>query len=100
MVAKDIKGRTVLDDQQITLVTMVLFTLRKSKTEESQTKDVADVRDVLHAMTIAGFAALPQGGLDGLYKSVLGFFTEITEVPRAEGSHIDTRLDDHGASAT
>jgi hypothetical protein len=69
MAAKDPKGRTVLDDDQMTMVSVHLSVLRKTK-PAGKLEDLNDVRDVLKALAIAGYAVVPQGLLDGLKKQL------------------------------
>jgi hypothetical protein len=60
------KDRTTLDESHIQLVALVVAALRKSKGAEAHAKDVHDCRDVLFALSISGYAVLPQGAIDSL----------------------------------
>jgi hypothetical protein len=60
------KHRTVLDESQIQMLVLVVAALRKSKGDEAHARDLHDCRDVLFALTISGYAIVPQGALDGL----------------------------------
>jgi hypothetical protein len=60
------KDRTTLDESHIQLVSLVVSALRKSKGEEAYAKDLHDCRDVLFALSISGYAVVPQGAIDSL----------------------------------
>jgi hypothetical protein len=60
------KDRTRLDESHIQLVSLVVSALRKSKGEETCAKDLHDCRDVLFALSISGYAVVPQGAIDNL----------------------------------
>jgi|HubBroStandDraft_2_1064218.scaffolds.fasta_scaffold00006_47 hypothetical protein len=64
--ALDRKYRTVLDEAHIQLLSLVVSAMRKSKGEEAHSNDVHDCRDVLFALTISGYAVIPQGAIDSL----------------------------------
>ena len=86
--AKDLKGRTVLDDSQIAMVSLVLFALRKSTDQKAQLSDVNYLRDSLAALAIAGYAVVPQGSLDAVFKSVTDLFTELEVMVPKESGHM------------
>ena len=62
------KGRNVLDEPAIQLLSLILSALRKHRDEGTMLDDLGDTRDVLAALTISGYAIVPQGSLDVLRK--------------------------------
>jgi hypothetical protein len=69
MAARDPKGRTVLDNDAMTMVSIHLSALRKTPAKDTL-NDLNDVRDVLKALATAGYAVVPQGWLDGLKRQL------------------------------
>lgn len=65
------KGRNVLDEPAIQLLSLILSALRKHKDEATMMDDLSDSRDVLTALTISGYAIVPQGSLDVLRKILM-----------------------------
>lgn len=72
MVAVDIKGRTILTEEQAKMVALFLSTIRHTPADEHAAllKDWNDVRDVLLALAIAGYAIFPEGMIAGLKKAL------------------------------
>jgi hypothetical protein len=75
------KGRSVLSEDQITISALFLAAIRKSSLDDRETaeRDMRDLRDVLHALTAAGYAVLPQGMVDGLHQVCIEFSTHLKE---------------------
>jgi hypothetical protein len=69
--AVDYKGRTVLDEPAIQIISLIVSTLRKSKVEDELHTDVEHVRDVLTALTLAGYAVIPQGAIASIKKLIV-----------------------------
>jgi hypothetical protein len=61
---KDEKNRTILSEKRIQSLAAILSKMRKSKGTESHAKDLKDCQDVLFALSVSGYAIIPQGQLD------------------------------------
>lgn len=69
--AIDYKGRTVLDEPAIHLLAIVVSTLRQHKDMDELVDDLQDARDVLTALTISGYALVPQGALEAMRRLLI-----------------------------
>jgi hypothetical protein len=69
--AKDSKERTVLSEQQIAMVTVFLSKMRKTDRPDEVLRDVKDVREVLQALTLSGYAIVPQHALNAMKQVLL-----------------------------
>ncbi len=67
----DVKGRTILDSESITMVSLVLSTLRKNMNHEGMLTNTKDLHEVLDALCIAGYAIVAQGSLDNLKNQMI-----------------------------
>lgn len=64
----DPRGRTVLDESEIDLLAIFVSVLRKHNDPNELQNDIEDVRVVLNALTITGYAVVPQGVVDAVRK--------------------------------
>jgi hypothetical protein len=68
MAATDLKGRTILGENDITMVTLFLGSIKHTDPEDPElvAENMNEVRGVLQALSSAGYAVLPQAAIDGI----------------------------------
>lgn len=83
MNALDAKGRIILNEKAIETLAAFVYVARHHQVPTELAKDENDVREVLDAITISGYAIIPEGQIDALIASLLKL--------RAEGGGVRTK---------